>query len=335
MGVYHISGLGKSPGALTMPLSIVYILQAGAQLGIKEAQDFFAGSGESERKGSYEKTRGMPEYVIVFDSPEVIDGKVIDDKFKLLYKSNWFDMKSKNRPEPIKEPIVRYINKLIGYLEDRFSVDLRPPKKLYLVRTDYQSFEDAFYKMGVTLEGLRRKEVWLNLIGGSNQMNLALLLAGAYTMVPSRYYYVFQSNAKMMEPSWIEKPSTEYELRKVVRDLILRWYDLPPLDLGFGTILRELATLFIKGNRERISKNELIDIFKKKNRGYDETFIPKLLGTRYLVSVEDNMFQKGEMLDRILEMFSRIAGTKVKNSSAWKKWADEKGILEEADFGEV
>lgn len=329
MGVYHVSGLGTSPGALAMPLSIVYILQTGAQLGIKEARNFFAGSGERERKGSYEKTPGLPEYVIVFDSPEAIDGRL-----KLRYKSEWFGMNSKDKPESIKEPIVRYTIKLISYLEREFSVDLKPPKKLYLVRTDHQRFEDAFYKMGITLEGLSRKEVWLNLIGGSNQMNLALLLSGSYTMVPSRYYYVFQNN-EMLEPSWIERPSNELAVKKAVGSLLSRWYDLPPLDLGLGSIIRELYRVFIEENRKTISKRELIEILHRKNPAYDEGFIPKLLATRYLVSVGDDTFQKGEMLDRILKIFTRIIETNVKNFPSWRKWAEKEEILEEADFNEV
>lgn len=328
MGVFHVSGLGTSPGALTMPLSIVYILQAGAQLGIKEARDFFAGSGEREGKGSYEKIPGLPEYVIVFDSPGAIEGK---EDVSLRYESKWFRMNSKNNPEKIEKPIVRYINNLIDYLETTFSVSLKPPKNLYLVKTDFQNFEDAFYKIGVTLEGLRDKEVWLNLIGGSNQINLALLLAGAYTMVPSRYYYVFQDKVTL-EPSWIEKPSNKHELEKVTKSLISRWYDFPPLDLGLGTIMRELYEVFIEQGRKYISKSELLKILRDKNKQYDEAFIPKLLATRYLVSVGEERFQKGEMLDKVLEIFGKIIGSNVTNFSSWKKWAKENEILREVDF---
>lgn len=331
MGVYHVSGLGISPGALTMPLSIVYILQAGAQLGIKEAKDFFAGSGERERKGSYEKIPGLPEYVIVFDSPDAIEGRV-----KLRYKSKWFGMENKGNHEKIERPIVKYIKNLISHLEREFLVDLKPPKKLYLVRTDHQSFEDAFYKMGITLEGLKRKEVWLNLIGGTNQMNLALLLSGAYSMVPSRYYYVFQNN-EMLEPSWIKRPSRKTGLESIVKDAISRWYDLPPLDLERGSILRKLHEKFRE--RDYISKSELVLILSEGKEGnqtyYDEKFIPKLIGARYIVSSGNDIFKKGEMLDKVFGIFEEIEKTNVKNFSSWQKWAEGEGILEEADFNEV
>jgi hypothetical protein len=38
MGVYHISGFGKSPGALTVPAFQVYLLQIVQQLGIATAK---------------------------------------------------------------------------------------------------------------------------------------------------------------------------------------------------------------------------------------------------------------------------------------------------------
>ncbi len=327
MGVYHVSGLGTSPGALTMPLSIVYILQAAAQLGNSNAKAFFAGSGEMERKGSYEKIAGLPEYIIAFDSPEVIHGKM-----SLIYESKWFRMRG-SKQEPIERPIVKYLTNLVSYLNDEFNVCLKLPKKLFLIETNYQDFEDSFEKMGITLEGLRRKEVWLNLIGGSNQMNLALLLSGSFTAIPSRYYYVFQ-NTPMLEPSWIQKPNKS-NIATVVKDVMNRWYDLPPLDMGLGSIIEQLYNKFIEERRDRISKNELVQILKHKNPNYSDEFIPKLIRARYLVSADSDTFAKGDMLDRVLAMFGKIVQSKVHNFSNWQKWAKEQGILKEVSFDEV
>ncbi len=329
MGVYHVSGLGTSPGALTMPLSIVYILQAAAQLGNPSAEAFFAGSGEMEGKGSYEKIAGLPEHIIAFDSPEVIHGRM-----PLRYESRWFRMRG-SKQEPIERPVVRYLEKLVRYLNDEFDVclTLSTKNKLFLVETDYQDFEDSFEKMGITLEGLRRKEVWLNLIGGTNQMNLALLLSGSFTAIPSRYYYVFQ-NTLALEPSWIPKPNKN-NINTIVKDVMDRWYDLPPLDMGLGSIIRELYDKFIKEGRDFISKNELAQILKHKNPNYSDEFIPKLIRARYLVSVDSNTFTRGDMLDRVLAMFGKIVQSNVRNPSDWQKWAKEQGILKEVPFNEV
>jgi hypothetical protein len=47
MGVYHISGVGFRPGAVTVPLTAVYILQIAQALGIEEAKEFFRYSGRN------------------------------------------------------------------------------------------------------------------------------------------------------------------------------------------------------------------------------------------------------------------------------------------------
>ncbi len=85
MGVYHISGLGTSPGALTMPLTAIYVLQVAQAVGFEEAERLFEHSGELGGKGSFEKVRGLPEVVIAFTSKEVIEGKIY-----VRYLSKWF-----------------------------------------------------------------------------------------------------------------------------------------------------------------------------------------------------------------------------------------------------
>ncbi|ALM76264.1 hypothetical protein [Thermococcus barophilus] len=326
MGVYHLSGLGLSPGAVTMPLTAVYILQAAAQLGHEKAKMFFAHSGETEKKGSYEKIKGFPEALIVFTSEEAIEGRK-----RLRYRSNWFGMRG-GGGEKVHKPITKYVRRLLSYINDTFSLGFKPPKYFYLVKVNHQSFEDAFYKIGVTIEGMRDKEVWLNLIGGTNQINLALLLAGAYTAVSLRYYYIFQTE-DTLEPSWIDKPRDKATLFKAADEILQRWYFLPPINIGIGFILRELYLYFHHTNtnsRGFISKSKVLKILKQ--RGYDSQFIPKLIEFGYIVSVNESAFKKGPMLDRTVEMFFKIEKQRIRNTADWKRWAESEGILEVASF---
>ncbi|ASJ16077.1 hypothetical protein A3L04_02775 [Thermococcus chitonophagus] len=302
MGVYHISGLGLSPGALTMPLTCVYILQVAARFGHEEARKFFELSGEAPRKGSYEKHKGEPEAIIVLDSKEAIEGGL-----PLRYESRWFKMQS-NGKEPIERPIVKYICKLLSHLNgilEKEGLDaISLPKYLYLVTVDYQDFENALDTAGALLLGFERKEVWVNLIGGSNQLNLALMIAGDYTMIPARYYYVFQ-NSSRLEPEWLDKLPRKREDFMRSADIILnRWYDLPPLNLGYGDILRRLIDEF--SYRQVISRSELEQIIADAGYGRPSEFIPKLISTRYIVPLGKDVFGAGGMLERVKTLFEKI-----------------------------
>lgn len=324
MGVYHVSGLGTSPGALTMPLTAVYLLHAAMEAGHNGAIKFFAFTGDQESPNE----KPYPEVIIVFTSKEVIEGNK-----KLKYKSKWFSFGTpKNgKVESIAKPIVKYLNRLIDYLNKTFELNITLPEALYFIETDYQSFEDAYYKAGVTLNGLKRKEVWVNMIGGSNQINVALFLAGTYIAVPMKYYYLFQNNILKLEPEWIDKPTNVNSLRKCADEILYRWYrcSLPPFNLGIGTVLRRLYLLFQK--REKASTSDILSILKE--RGFDEKYIPKLIGNGYLISQgKDGPFLKGPALDFTIELWNRINKENINNFSEWKNWIKNKGILHEVEL---
>jgi hypothetical protein len=80
MPIYHITGLGVNPGAVTVPLSVVYSLLQQASKGVPEAKEFFMYSGEMEQE-----EKGAPETVIIFTSKEVIEGREQRD-----IRDNWF-----------------------------------------------------------------------------------------------------------------------------------------------------------------------------------------------------------------------------------------------------
>lgn len=71
MGVFHLSGLGLNPGAVTIPLTYTYFLLKQSKEGDLASQQFFAHSGEKQ-----ERLKGKPEAIIVFTSKEVISGEL-------------------------------------------------------------------------------------------------------------------------------------------------------------------------------------------------------------------------------------------------------------------
>ena len=326
MGVYHISGLGTSPGALTMPLTAVYILQIAQALSDERAEKFFEYSGELGGKGSYEKTKGLPEVVIAFTSREVIEGNV-----EIRYNSRWFNMSGKGT-ERIEKPIGKYFKKLFKYIKTEFNVGFKK-FDFYLVEVNHQNFEDCFRKVGVTLKALIGKEVWANMIGGSNQINASILTAGAYTATVARYYYLFQTVVGLLEPEWIEKPNRR-NLTCLVGNILSKWYELPIFNLEIGGILRKIGEIF--GDREKVNVEEfrrkLIDFMRRQNYvgKVDEQFFAKLRGK--VVIPKGDVVEKGPIFDRMFKIWNEIDKTEVKTFSDWKKWAKDEGILHEVDI---
>lgn len=321
MGVYHIAGLGKSPGVLTVPLSIVYILQAAQALGIKEAQDFFKYSGESERKGNYEKTKGAVECVIAFTSEEVIKGKIYN------CHSKWFNLNfnSENQKVSCEEVYKKFFERLFDQLEKEFP-ELKLKKfKFFLLEIDHLKFEDCFKKIGITLNALRDKELWGNIIGGSNQVNIAILTAGAYTAAVSRYYYVFQSqkNSSLLEPEWAEKPNRK-NIRELANSAVENWYELPIFNIDIGDLLKRIAEIFEL--RDIVNVNEIKSLLTSFELG--NQFLPKL---SIFLDFEGDRVKKGYRFDRFFNIWKEIdeLREKVKNFSEWKKWAEDQKILHE------
>jgi len=64
MGVWHISGLGISPGALTAPTASIYLLLKASEEGDPDARKFFETSGERDQNDGH--LRGFPEGFIIF-----------------------------------------------------------------------------------------------------------------------------------------------------------------------------------------------------------------------------------------------------------------------------
>jgi len=317
MGVYHISGLGVNPGALSVPLSTVYILQIGQNLGIEAARNFFASSGEAERKGSQEKTRGQVECVIVFTSKEVAEGKRLED-----CKSRWFQLDFK-KVKSLAEVYSKFFSRLFDHIEKDFG--FRPKDfELYVVRVDHTNFEDCFIKIGTTLKALTGKEIWANMVGGTNQINMATLTAGAYIATVSKYYYLFQNDPKLLEPEWAEKPKKE-NIESLVISAIEKWYEIPIFNLDLGKIITRLRDEF--SVRKKINVGELQQLLQ--DLGLSKDYIPKL---RNFLVIKDDFVEKGPIFDRLVTFWQKLDEIGIKNFKEWKEWAEKEGILSKIEL---
>jgi hypothetical protein len=314
MGVYHLSGLGVNLGALTVPISTVYILQMAQHCGVKVAENFFAASGEAERKGSQEGIRGQVECVIAFTSKEVAEGDALRE-----CESKWFNLKFE-KGTPLDEVCSKFFDKLFGHMKKEFRFEPRKFEFL-VIQVDHRNFEDCFRKIGPTLKALVDKELWANMIGGTNQINMAILTAGAYVASVSKYYYLFQENQKLLEPEWADKP-TKNNIGNLALKAIESWYEIPIFNLDLGDLMTELKKTF--EGKEKINIGELRSILDGLNLGKE--YIPKLRG---ILLFENETVRKGPFFERLLKLWEELDSIRIKNYSEWKKWAKNEGVLKE------
>ncbi len=310
LGVFHLSGLGLNPGALTVPLTYVYILLKATTKGNEKGTEFFALSGELSQE-----IKGAPEYIIVFTSKEVISDKI---NVRNKARDTWFNTNTENN---MPKTIYKYLWKLWKELKDDEFKEFYNGmwiKGIYFVEVDHEDFDDCFYKIGVLMNSIRSKEVWVNMIGGTNQINIAMLVAGGLFAVPARYYYIFQYETGWLNPE-INKPSMKKPEPEIIERLLDNWREIPIFHIDIGDIIKKLDELF-QEREQPINIGEL----REKLGGYED-ILPKIRG-RLVYIVGDKVF-KGRLLGEVLNMKRKIEEEGINDFSSWKKWVSERKIL--------
>jgi len=306
MGIFHLTGLGKSPGAVTVPLSYVYYFLVEAYRNNNEkAKNFFSGSGELSNN---EQWPGKPEALILFSSKEVLEEKETREQ---RFNCNLFNISALRIVECIK----KYIEQLCEYL--KIDNELRI-KYIYGVKVDISDFDDCFKKIYITIKALAGKEVWVNLVGGANQINIALMLASSITLVPRKLYYVFEWDQNNNKPSDYLHPIGNFE---DFDNLYKNWLDIPLLFLDIDRLRNLYDTLTQRGG---INISELKQFLENSGLTPAETYIPKLRGG--LVIINDDRVTKGNLFDKIMQLIPQ-QNDLPQNFSQWKNWAEKNQIL--------
>ncbi len=311
MSVWHISGLGLSPGAVTVPLTYIYLMQKSAALGNMKAKEFFETSGEIGQD-----IKGTPEALILFTSEDVITGRKGSPS-----RDKWFNTDGK---QDVPKTMAKYIKSLINGLRDEnFQVDHDGIKYVYLIKVNHEDYGDCFFNAYITLKGLHDKEIWINMIGGTNQINSALLTAGGLTGVSARYYYFFQKfeDTGFLHPN-IKRPNLKNPGIEIPPK---GWYELPVFWLDAAKLIGCLNRIF--EGRRRVNVGEIKALLK--NLKLPDSYFIKLTGSRLVKRADRDTVVKGEALDlwnTSLESVEKESED-VTNSSKWKRWASERGIL--------
>lgn len=312
MGVWHLAGLGVNPGAVTAPLTYIYLLLKQSLLGDSKAKEFFRYSGEAR-----EALPGKPEALIIFTSEAVIRGEAQGNKVE----DRWFKTEKKRSA---LETIKAYLKRLLEELENqkfRKFYQEKWIKYFYSISVNHEDFEDCFRKIAITINALKDKEIWINMVGGTNQINSALLSSSGLTSAAGTYYYVFQTNTSLLHPD-IEKPDFD-NLRIAVPPP--SWHELPYFSLDMSQLYNRLKEVF--SNRDKVNINEIKGILKELN--FPEQFLAKLRGS--FLKINNQIVMKGAMLDYWLGLWNKLQDDfkKVNNFTTWKDWAEKNRIFKD------
>lgn len=189
MGVYHLMGLGCSPGTVTGPLS--YLARRYQRWNEDDAQ-FFARSGEREHRRRGEKV-GDVQALVLFTTREVLTSELP----AYGYTDN---PAGRITTEPQKEggPMKDVLRRLLQREWPAIAKG-RTKGSLFwceIDRRDIRNVYDRVVQVVTALAGVggQGHEMWINLTGGNNVTNLALELAANLSGAVARLYYVQAEN---------------------------------------------------------------------------------------------------------------------------------------------
>jgi hypothetical protein len=229
MGVYHLMGLGLSPGAVTGPISY---LAHRYQRGNSEDLEFFARSGEAEQNPD---EKGDIQGIVIFTTKEVLEGS--DTQDDLYYVENRSGTVAKKPHTTLNLPMQTQLKKLLkqDWSNIRGKQDKRKEGDIFWCEVDLRNTEltyDRIIKVVAALDypGKRGKEVWSNLTGGNNVINFALQLAATFSSAIGRLYYVQALNE-----------DAEKCVRFTAEDNY--WVDLPVIPLVLSPLIEAVIKI--------------------------------------------------------------------------------------------
>ncbi|KKD37837.1 MAG: DUF6293 family protein [Limnoraphis robusta] len=295
MGVYHLMGLGLSPGAVTGPISYMAELYNNWE---DEGQYFFSRSGEEEQREQGDKV-GDIQAIVLFATPEVIEG-IKKDFYAEKYVKNHPGRENTTKQEK-NEPMKKVLESLLKEEWSKISGGRRSGN-IFWCEVDRRDFRTTFNRVAQVVASLAKgtgeqgKEIWMNLTGGNNVINFALELAANLSGEVARLYYVQAANE-----------NAEKCVRYTNKDSY--WVDLPPMPLTMSDLTR--AVLDILSQQEFLQSE---DIYKQLSSHNDYWYLCqnissqdfkdkylKSLWKQGLISVKNEICKVGSQWELIQE----------------------------------
>lgn len=230
MGVYHLMGLGCSPGAITGPLSY---LAHRYQRWNDEDRQFFSRSGEVWQRKEGSKV-GDVQACVLFTTPEVLTGKDKDRPFNsysyVVNPPGRIIEQPKQNGGPMKEVLRHLLAKEWPGVAGR-----RKYGDIFWCEVDRRNIQSTYGRIiqvvaALTGVGGQGHEIWINLTGGNNVINFALELATTLSAGIARLYYVQAENQ-----------AAESCIRFTTQNGY--WVDLPVMPLALGRLSHAILEL--------------------------------------------------------------------------------------------
>lgn len=235
MGVYHLMGLGLSPGAVTSPISY---LAHRYQRHNPEDQELFQRSGKLVQTEEKDKNNSPPGYMhslIIFTTKDVLEGKdemgrpVSEELYYIDNKAGFGQTKGQKY---FQLPMKDLIQNLVEREWPRFS-NGSPTGNIFWCEVDRRDIVSTYERIVKVIAALKSvgglgKEIWINLTGGNNVINFALQLAATLSGDVNLLYYVQAANLTAEkcirytgeDNYWVELPVIPLALSDINRAVI-------------------------------------------------------------------------------------------------------------------
>ncbi len=229
MGVYHLMGLGLSPGTVTGPLTY---LAHRYQRWNADDRRFFARSGEVRQRQAGQKV-GDIQALVLFTTREVLSGEVptfdyVDNPAGRIAQGPV--QKGGPMKEILRALLCREWPAISGGRREGTifwcEVDRRD------IRATYERVVQVVAALASV--GGQGHEMWVNLTGGNNVINAALELAAMLSGDVARIYYVQAENE-----------AAERCVRYTAENGY--WVELPMMPLALGRLSRAIIELLTTG----------------------------------------------------------------------------------------
>ncbi len=235
MGVYHLMGLGRSPGTVIGPLT--YLAHRYNRWNADDRR-FFARSGEVSQRQAGQKV-GDVQALVLFTTPEVLSGET-----KAFDYVNNPPGKIATNPQQSGKPMKEVLRELLHREWPAISGG-RKKGTIFWCKVDRRDIRATYERVihvvaALASVGGQGKEMWANLTGGNNVINLALELAAILSGDIARLYYVQAENE-----------AAEKCVRYTAEEGY--WVDLPVMPLALGRV--SLAVLDLLSQQKLAAKD--------------------------------------------------------------------------------
>lgn len=285
MGVCHFMGLGKSPGAV---VSAITYLAEPYERWEQCGKEFFSTSGSSSETAEDSK-RGDIESLVLFATPEVRKGE--------LHCEDYIDNQGGRESGDKKrsEAMGKVLQSVLPAELKRIAGD-RKQIPVYWCDIDHADMWVTFERIARAMYAAKQPgdnglEMWVNLTGGSNVVNLALQLASSLLSHASRLYYLSSSN-----PQCLRHTIPNDDIGDEKRDRF--WVNVPAIYLELDPIQKAiLATL---EDEKTLADDELLSRLRNRLTDWEQInrvdlnslrrdYLNRMAGQGFIaqVSVED------------------------------------------------